>query len=55
MIPTDSDYLSTVVVTQIRTDALEDILEHMYTRYNKLGREIIMVTEELSRRKTCTL
>jgi len=53
MIPTDSDYLSTVNVEQLRTDVLEDMLKYMYAKHRKLCKEIIIVSRELKRRKIC--
>jgi len=55
MIPTDSDYLSTVNVEQLRTDVLKDMFEDMCIKYVKLCDEMIMISKELKRRKTCTL
>ena len=45
------NYASTINVEQIRTDVLEDMLTDMYKKINKIREEMVLIEDELSRRK----
>jgi hypothetical protein len=52
MIPTDSNYMSTIHVDQIRTEVLENMIIYMHNQIEKINKELIAVTKELAQRKS---
>ena len=50
MIPTDSNYQSTISIDEIRTEVLEQMLIYMQSHIKKIGNDIETVQSELNRR-----